>query len=115
MKAKDLRIGNYVNDFKGDVKQLNEITGVFEIAGVRFESEMNLPITLHISPIPLTEEWLEKLGFEKALNGWWDESENWCCNNNDFYLGAKMFLAKVDYVHQLQNLYFALNQKELSI
>jgi hypothetical protein len=116
MKATDLRIGNWVNlydDYNSEVTGLTNTNKVWCVNNPHNENCAWNPDK--IKPIPLTEGWLKKLGFEKALNGWWDETENWCCNNNDFYLGAKMFLAKVDYVHQLQNLYFALTGKELTI
>lgn len=72
-----------------------------------------------ISPIPLTPEWLERLGFEKRLphegedfthwhyNGFevWQHNEGFC---HDFHFGGD-----VKYVHQLQNLFFALTGDEL--
>ena len=82
------------------------------------------PITsLSLEPIPLTEEWLLKLGF----------SEIGGCNEKDFTngdynifinsIGEVNFLffregdwyQKISYVHQLQNLYFALTGSELTV
>ena len=76
----------------------------------------------NISPIALTEEWLLKFGFEKEKEGsnyykgclyWW---------SGDFYQefyneGAESLMISqgVKYVHQLQNLYFALTGIELTI
>ncbi len=67
-----------------------------------------------IEPIPLTEKWLLDFGFKKF-------------GKDTFYLGkvkihhrkrgfviAKRY-ADINYVHQLQNLYFALTKKELTI
>jgi hypothetical protein len=73
-------------------------------------------------PIPLSEEWLIRFGFLL-------EDLNWYKNDSDdsfyisfesdygFYVGATTYgyLKAILYVHQLQNLYFALTGKELTI
>ena len=75
-------------------------------------------------PIPLTEEWLLKFGFEevdkeraKSQASWKImakdkfeieySTESWFLNN---YKGNHQSIA---YIHQLQNLYFALTNTEL--
>ena len=86
-----------------------------------------------IEPIPLTEEWLLQFGFEKDENkpfhfirleeynlqvmvngfsGTLDKDPYWFCSivgTNNQTTFNKM------YVHQLQNLYFALTGEELTI
>ena len=81
-------------------------------------------------PIPLTEEWLTKFGFEKddvntyihyslpSGTGIYFESGNdWnfndanICGDYDECIHVKL----PQYVHQLQNLYFSLTGKELTI
>lgn len=76
-------------------------------------------------PIPLTEKWLGSFGFEKD-----NETYSWgilvplekCdfmfqievfANDPSFYYLSKCH--EIKYVHQLQNLYFALTGKELEI
>lgn len=72
--------------------------------------------------IPLTEEWLLKLGFEKCG----DDGEYFSISQFPFELlnqgdsfsvfdtgGLKV--ANIKCVHQLQNLYFALTENELQI
>jgi hypothetical protein len=123
MKAKDLRIGNLV--------YFNE-----ELLKFDFESGWNFDF---IKPIPLTEEWLLKFGFEKVIY----ESDETGYNNHyeldikgvglisyldDFscaLFGSKEsskdelgFLPNWDnckHVHSLQNLYFALTGQELTL
>lgn len=68
-----------------------------------------------IEPIPITEEWLIRFGFDRPANSWigeifhlseWDDYPlNWCVafNKNNAVL-----IKKLKYIHQLQNLYFAL-------
>jgi len=100
MKATELRIGNLV--YIGS--EINKIELV-DFADI-YE---NNTIILY-QPIPLTEEWLVKLGFERGgqstLSEYFVNVREW----NNFYF-SKIGLgtiAKIQYVHQLQNLYFAL-------
>ena len=127
MEAKELRIGNLVYDYKEDV---------YLIEGI------DLHLTnLHdvkIKPIPLTEEWLLKFylkdeGIEKFNSPFYSyRSEfpkgtsylmpDYCdlvIENDRYYYvigkgGEEVFYKEIKYVHQLQNLYFALTNNELS-
>lgn len=100
MNVTELRVGNWV--FEG--KRLIHIHDGFGIDH-----------SINFNPIPLTEEWLLKFGFLKYKG-----------NNKDFWLNDFEFandlkwifwkgniLENIEYVHQLQNLYFALTQTEL--
>lgn len=117
MDAKELRLGNYVNN----EQRTDVIDGIDPyrvqchlLSDKNRETLYEVPLKL-IKPIPLTEDWLLKFGFEKALNGWWSDNELWSYKNGKFYLGAITYLSDVTFVHQLQNLYFALTNKELTI
>jgi hypothetical protein len=111
MKAKELRIGNYVNyGFIGNEKYLSIITGLHKDDIV---SEV-------IEPIPLTEDWLLKFGF--AYNKTYQIFDNDTISimklEDLYYLTADwyhIFYEGFKHVHQLQNLYFALTGKELEI
>ena len=101
MKAQDLRIGNLVLD---NHKNIVEIRNGWEID----EGDYTFPI-------PLTEEWLVKFGFEYSdLNG---DSGLWKIPPFQIYGKYNQFIydyrLDVNYVHQLQNLYFALTYEEL--
>lgn len=120
MKANELRIGNYclVSSLVTKVSP-SIITDVWECERPWLE------------PIPLTDEWLNKFGF---INGGYDFIF-W--HLNDFELAGNDFLNQgeetpeyaynwylddnkhnqilINYVHQLQNLYFALTNEELTI
>lgn len=72
-------------------------------------------------PIPITPEWLERLGFEKMppKNHW---EEYWDKGILRLYITdgkispiAVIHSKKPKYVHQLQNLYHALTGEELTI
>ena len=131
MEAKDLRIDNWV-EFLGEEMQLMGLTkhnGENETARHYAEFKGLVPIKLmHLKPIPLTEDWLEKFGFELTY-----ESKFRRCFDLDTSIGFLSFnfskviqekdnvsiaslnlkWASLKYVHQLQNLYFALTGKEL--
>lgn len=77
----------------------------------------------YIKPIPLTKEWLIKFGFNKYYLEADSKCENdayWCrCDKITFpSISNKTWKVqhtdiKCTYIHQLQNLYFALTNKEL--
>ncbi len=130
MKANELRIGNYVNhnsetiQIQSIISTISAVNMIFyEISGDR-NSEIGLE---NIQPIPLTEEWLLKFGFKESnATGY-----NGCYNVGlgyyvQFMANAVTLFKETDdnklilltgfeYVHQLQNLYFALTGEELTI
>ena len=76
------------------------------------------------SPIPLTEEWLIKLGFESGTdnNGTLPVFRKgkytfarWGRNKWQFWINTVDIYNSPQYVHQLQNLYFALTGGELKM
>jgi hypothetical protein len=111
MKANEIRLGNYVYDTLGKVNKidLDAITYIIK-------EPLN-----QVKPIPLTEEWLLKFGFEKkndyynrcyfSIDGMYIRKDD-----NEFETEVGECLYKtIYYVHQLQNLYFALNDEELTM
>jgi hypothetical protein len=112
MKATELRIGNWVQ-FKYTETPVRITLGDF----VREYKDEHLD---DYEPIPLTEEWLVKFGFEKD-DGIWEHKElMWSCEisgDDDSFnfkrLGLDIPCIGIFYVHQLQNLYFALTGQEL--
>ena len=75
-----------------------------------------------IKPIPLTEEWLVKFGFENGTTQDLKVITNATITKNgmregvwNLYLGHNAIDVNFKYVHQLQNLYFALTGNELQI
>ena len=127
MEAKDLRIGNYI-DYETE-REIVTMQTTYEYIRLIHNENKNF------KPIELTEEWLLKFGFEKhgeygeyyrVFNkGLILDIED---TNNEFIVWAKIGddilkpLLKVGYpisyiqhVHQLQNLYFALTNEELTL
>lgn len=75
-------------------------------------------------PIPITEEWLLKFGFKKIKNTPWyreyriDKKNIVSFDKDDkeySYFNLSSRLCTLKYVHQLQNLYFALTGAELTV
>jgi hypothetical protein len=112
MKKSDLRIGNWVFDSEG-----------FDYRIQGYELYVNL--VEDFKPIPLSEEWLERLGF--GYNNFYQNFRikagddfnsikyfegEWCYNNYESDAGC-YFVTTVQYVHELQNLYHAINKEEL--
>jgi len=175
MKATELRIGNYVwDDYSGEMI----VSAILESSAVYLRKTIKLPsgeyLIQNIEPIPITEEWLLKLGFEKTKcisfnwqNEWiinsgeygWEigvllgdfpednpncgcvsvlqsknikipgvpkdlyDKNNWT-KEDEIRASKHKITAKkwrqpiayyIKYVHQLQNLYFALTGNELTI
>jgi hypothetical protein len=74
-------------------------------------------------PIPLTEEWLVKFGFQNDDDDWLiDIDDRNCIHINlkkkrtllESYDGL-LTVKNIEYVHFLQNLYFALTGEELTL
>ena len=112
MKATELRIGNLV--------QYSDGGGITELSGIAIHS-FDCGI-LKIKPIELTEEWLIRLGFEWDIYWQGHTDGNWVLTSGEIgwriaYGKRKhdFIVYKIQYVHQLQNLYFALTAVELEL
>jgi len=119
MKANELRIGNRVNLYGSEATIIpNDFEKWFQYEP-NWESKA-------FKPILLTEEWFLKFGTKKNENndlfiqhptnellrfylvdGFIQETKSDCCPISNY--------KHIKYVHQLQNLYFALTGNELEI
>jgi hypothetical protein len=108
MKASELRIGN-------SIMQNNELVFV-----TWWRLELMEKNKIEYNPIPLTEEWLLKFGYKKGkiyytekehgiISFYFNDSDELKCEVYDWTYD------NIKYVHQLQNLYFALTSEELEI
>ena len=125
LKASDLRIGNKIL-FLGDVVTFKNITefredGIFWIK--TFEPKIESK-NFHFKPIKLTEEWLNKLGFFIVeTNGKFEATLPnfryniyWTKHTDGFlFCDGETALINFNYLHELQNLVFALGQRELTV
>ena len=113
MRVEELRIGNYTYPFD-DINLVDDKTIFRDLIEVTYK---DIKDTYNLHPIPLTEEWLLKFGFEK-LEGW-DDTFFFQLNNvqiTDYNVsGCDYDSFNIRHVHQLQNLYFALTGEELKL
>jgi hypothetical protein len=69
-------------------------------------------------PIPLTPEILEKCGFQRAtIGGYYKDFEDITVRlfQEEGFYSLEYIGTKIQYLHQLQNLYFALTSEELKV
>lgn len=122
MKAQDLRLGNLVL-FRGKICKVTTLSG--DIIRVS-EPEVGIIEQAYAkSPIELTPEVLGWCGFKKAMNGLFCKtigmvyalrlrpSEDGVYSLED--LGQLIPNIAIEYLHQLQNLYYSLTGEELTI
>ena len=126
MDARELRIGNLFIDNK--TKTIISVIGLTEEI-ITFSGHFKND--WQAEPIPLTEEWLLKFGFESYNQK--SYKLNIILDNKDTFLvfyshsGGNIMMSindpkndynlirEIKHVHQLQNLYFALTGEELEI
>lgn len=134
MKENELRIGNWIN-VGGELNQFTiaDFCDIFDNGNKWFKDLFK--------PIPLTEEWLLKFGFEEIetlhthwksdkgffLNGYvifmeknlgaiiGEKSNDYFYNHSYQYRNGIGIIKEIKYLHELQNLYFALTGEELEI
>ena len=127
MEATELRIFNFVYDNANQSEGI--VTGINydpDVSGIVIEVWYVDCTTDRIEPIPLTEEWLFKFGF-RDNNYSFDKDIfhiSWSVRvistnvRSLFFLDGEIpddWKINIKYVHQLQNLYFALTGEELEI
>jgi hypothetical protein len=118
METKELRIGNLISS-KCHGGLITEIFSIIDSKNVKLGAN---PMALYkkdeIEPINLTEEILINFGFNKTgINFELNKFELWTNINDGNYYFRYVYANKpsilIQYVHQLQNLYFVLTNKEL--
>lgn len=145
LKAQELRIANLIkgiyHDYDDGIDEEIENETICEVVtldvsgsgdySIYVYSDENIENFSDFKPIPLTEEWLLKFGFDKvgiALTSIAIAPLNLPCTfnlpNTPFSFcqgklilttGTGDFCVNIEYVHQLQNLHFALTGEELEL
>lgn len=137
IKPEDLRIGNWLQ-FEDKPVQVESIDPLRELP------ERNLKCSIQIKewltdkhytytgkwlnrfePLQLTPEWLENCGFVKDRNGWHLPNTQFSLTDNLFPCWLDRMLwpgglpdfnnIQLQYVHQLQNMFYTLTGKEIQI
>ena len=103
MKSTELRIGNFIAGLSIEkVEWLgDQVVNLYRIGCY--------------SPIELTEEWLIKFGFVKHSGGYLSSDSAIELTFDFLVWKPNIKRLKILYVHQLQNLYFAITGKELEV
>lgn len=118
IKATEIRIGNILKEGTVFSIEFDPCVKKYYCYFVEKESPIQ---TKSLNPIPLTEERLIKFGFQKDGYDYWVHNEiyfelrdlnhgNYCLTVNcgEYNIGKP-----IQYVHQLQNLFFSLTGTEL--
>ena len=115
MNAEELRLGNYV--FCLETNSLQRITGLTSEMPFIDAITFDYPNYDEIEAIPLTEEWLLRLGFELCSFG--------NVGLRQYRLGDRLIVIRegkfvdygssvvLEYVHTLQNFFYALTKQDL--
>ena len=125
MKESELRIGNWV--------KVSDVKGPIQVSPLGEGLDFNFIFiggNREVKPIPLTEEWLIKFGFYKNENGepeiqtGHERGLSISMSDNPYkYTAWHVLLTefryypmndRIEYVHQLQNLYHSLTGEELT-
>lgn len=128
IKSNELRIGNLI-EHKAIMCEVLSIDNEW----LQIDNDQLNTKIIDCKPIPLTEEWLFKFGFEidesndnkktKTLSTQVSNTESLYFDENEWYIShdwnnnnfKNTFWNQPKYVHQLQNIYFALTGEELII
>lgn len=125
MNHTELRVGNFVlvenkkwhTDLEGVILVVNSVKvssiGLerVELLEGYFTDYAQKPE--YVQPIKLTIEWLLNFGFKDQTLGWFQKDDLWINTITGSTTVGDWELDKTEYVHSLQNLYFALMNKEL--
>lgn len=117
MKSSELRIGNWVsvNTAQGGWWLDQQVA-----AGDFGVTAAGTLLVEAFEPIPLTKEWLLKFGFENKSGNYYlkiNELKDFILQKEEVgYMMCDIdILVNIKYVHQLQNLIYALTGEELTI
>lgn len=120
----ELRIGNLVSFENADFnicKVCSIYITHFNAVNISTYIDYGDSLRTNYKPIPLTEEWLVKLGaktsgnnqivYDRFLLTWKPEYKYWyvvCVN-------TLAYMTKIEYVHEWQNFVYVMNNQELTI
>lgn len=125
MKAEELRIGNYVSSLVNNRPQMK----VLQLFGDSFQGDFGDSsrggiMYENTEGIPITEKWLDEFGFrgKKVYEAVFEWRIGETLKEHRIQTDGEVFVwtdykdgIEIKFVHQLQNLYFALTQEELTI
>ena len=123
IKPNELMIDNWVLHSDRPIK----VKGIIENRIASFDNEIGVRLVFshkvdEIEPITITEEILEKCGFENTHDNEFYATVNnsievfiYKDNDSSFRIGKNDADIEIKYIHQLQNSYFILTGEQLTI
>jgi len=148
MKKEELRIGNYVTltekgyrdlimdfeeqdlsalhtDLDSGLAHAHVISISYEVELFGYDCDLDYYSYEEIKPIPLTKEWLLKLGFHFDEDAMMGDTRGWQLDFNNLgvefsFIGSELFDSEeyhhrgMKYVHEVQNYYYAITGNELA-
>jgi DNA modification methylase len=131
MKATELRIGNFVYNKAGEVDKVTAIVTTYKtdtealLIDNHFIGMLNEDFLVSVeygftNPIPITEDWLIKFGFEDRNDYWKKKKVKMVWSSRIIKTGERLGIRHekydhIKYVHQLQNVYYAVTGEELTV
>ena len=127
MKSTELRIGNFVK-VENDYEIIQGLHGHEALCALDIKLFDTFGVWQNykdIQSIQLTEKWLIKFGFKKwgSYTNLWKRYSTTNCTvrsdasaisrNNCYFILNEDYRVDIEFVHQLQNLYYALTGDEL--
>lgn len=113
MKPNELRINNFYESTKFRIRVRCEAS---DIAQIYYNADGTKVDEDHVAtvfkPLPLTDKWLIKLGFKPFGKDWVLNGIIIHTRKRGYVINKKVQIIK--FVHQLQNIYFALTGEELT-
>ena len=127
LSEKELRIGNkilgiYIDDCDNHIDERCTVLALDSIGTSEYKIWVESENTVYdnydyFEGIPLNEDWLKRFGVKNDIDVWELTGVFWLQELEDgcFFLGCNSGWTGIEikYVHQLQNLYFALTGEEL--
>ena len=108
MKANELRIGNYLQDQNGNILLVIHISTESIQTTVLDRIKYPLPNGWQMEPIPLTPEILEKCGFGKDDESYFNEAGEKIHQSDSFKLRTKNSKLHIRYLYQTKEFLFWL-------
>jgi hypothetical protein len=131
IQPNELRIGNKIKGnvvYKGEAKTFERFNDGFSVVFFSDGSIHGIGEFLKdCEPIPLTEDWLLKFGFENITKDWYTDkcyrmtaektgtTFDYWLTEQAIYRNEETLLTCAYYVHHLQNLIYALTGKDLEM
>lgn len=119
MKTTDFRIGNYLRDQKGRLCEVYELRQQGEVKATAIEGPFT---SLPCEPIPLTEEEVISLGFEKLsptsyrkVNGDLNFQIILSAIGSGYNTASAITRKPLHFVNELQNMWHTLSGEELTL